>query len=181
MAPMMLGRAEIHERQTVVQCVVESGIMTKIEQKLERMGLELPHVPMDMKYWARCKRVGNLIFMGTTGPWPITNKTVEGKKRGAIGRELTVEEGRFACKMCALSMLAALKNELGDLDKIDQIVKVEVYVNSIGGESDPYLKVADAACELFIDLFGENGRATRTITPNFCDGSVELDLIVSVK
>jgi len=149
--------------------------------KLEQMGLKLPKVPMDMKNWARCKRAGNLIFMGTTGPWPITNKTVEGKKRGAIGRELTVEEGRFTCKMCALSMLAALKNELGDLDKIDQIVKIEVYINSIGGESGPYIKVADAASDFFIELFGENGRATRTITPNFSDVSIELDMIVSVK
>jgi len=154
--------------------------MAKIEEKLAKMKLTLPVVPMDMKYWARCKRVGNLIFMGTTGPWPIFNETVKGKMTGAIGRELTVEEGRFTCKMTALSMLAALKNELGDLDKIDKIVKLEVYINGIGGDSTPYEQVADAASELFIELFGENGRATRTITPSPSDVAVELDMVVSV-
>jgi hypothetical protein len=155
--------------------------MTKIEKRLAERKLTLPNVPMDMKYWARCKRVGNLIFMGTTGPWPIMNETVKGKMTGAIGRELTVEEGRFVCKMSALSMLAALKTELGDLDKIDQIVKLEVYINGAGGESTPYEQVADAASELFIELFGENGRATRSITPNPSDMAVELDMVVSIK
>lgn len=157
--------------------------MVKIERKIKEMGLELPELPMDMKYWTRCKRAENFIFMGTTGPWPIMNKTVEGKWRGAVGRELTFEEGKFVCKMCALSMLAALKNELGDLDKIDKIVKLVVYIFGIGGDAEKYVKVADAASELFIELFGENGRATRTIAP--CNGisdiSVELDMVVYVK
>lgn len=155
--------------------------MVKIEQKLKQMGLELPEVPMDMKNWARCKRAGNFIFMGTTGPWPMINKTVKGKFRGTIGRELTVEEGKLVCKMSALSMLAALKNELGDLDKIDKIVKLEVYLNYVGGDSGPMVQVADAASELFIELFGENGRATRTATPNPANCAVELDMVVYVK
>jgi len=157
--------------------------MVKIERKLKEMGLELPEVPMDMKNWARCKRAGNFIFMGTTGPWPLYNRGESEKQRGAIGREITVEDGREICQMCALSMLAALKNELGDLDKIDKIVKLEVYINGIGGSGEPYVKVADAASELFIELFGENGRATRTITPinKVANEAVELDMVVYVK
>ena len=91
---------------------------------------------------------------------------------GFVGREVTVEQGRELVKMCALSMLSALKNELGDLDKIDKIVKLEVYI-----------EVADAASELFIELFGEDGRATRTVTPqnDISPIAVELDLVVYVK
>jgi len=155
--------------------------MVKIERKLKEMGLELPKVPMDMWNWARCKRAGNFIFMGTTGPWPLINRGESEKMKGAIGREITVEEGEEICKMCALSMLAALKNELGDLDKIDKIVKLEVYINGPVGDSEPYVKIADAASELFIKLFGENGRATRTITPNISNIAVELDMVVYVK
>jgi enamine deaminase RidA (YjgF/YER057c/UK114 family) len=155
--------------------------MTKIEAKLKQMGYELPKVPMDMKYWARCKRAGNLIFMGTTGPWPIVNKTVKGKLQGVIGKDVTVEEAKFTCKMSVLSILAALKNELGDLDKIDKIVKLEIYLNGPSGDADPYVAIADAASELFIELFGENGRATRTVTPNITNIVAELDMVVSVK
>jgi hypothetical protein len=155
--------------------------MVVIEKKLEEMGLELPEVPMDMWNWARCKRAGNFIFMGTTGAWPLYHRgenTV-----GAIGREITVEKGREICKMCALSMLAALKNELGDLDKIDKIVKLEIYINGIGGNAKPYIQVADAASELFIELFGEDGRATRSVTPQNGVGNeaIELDMVVYVK
>jgi hypothetical protein len=157
--------------------------MVEIEKKLKEMNLELPEVPMDMWNWARCKRAGNFIFMGTTGPWPLINRGEREKMIGAIGREITVEEGKEICKMCALSMLAALKNELGDLDKIDKIVRLEVYINGIGGEAKPYIEVADAASKLFIDLFGEDGRATRTVTGQ--DGinnvAVELDMVVYVK
>jgi hypothetical protein len=155
--------------------------MTKIEAKLKQMGYELPKVPMDMKYWARCKRAGNLIFMGTTGPWPILNKTAKGKLKGVIGKDVTVEEAKVTCRLSALSMLAALKNELGDLDKIDSIVKLEVYLNGPSGEADPYVAIADVASELFIALFGENGRATRSVTPNLTNIVAELDMVVSVK
>ena len=113
--------------------------MTKIEAKLKQMGYELPKVPMDMKYWAQCKRAGNLIFMGTTGPWPIINKTAKGKLQGVIGKDVTVEEAKFTCKMAVLSILSALKNELGDLDKIDQIVRLEIYLNGPTGDGDPYV------------------------------------------
>lgn len=102
---------------------------------------------------------------------------------GFVGREVTVEQGRELVKMCALSMLSALKNELGDLDKIDKIVKLEVYMCGIGGDQHPYIEVADAASELFIELFGEDGRATRTVTPqnDISPIAVELDLVVYVK
>jgi len=162
---------------------MKSSKMVEIEKKIKEMGLELPEVPMDMPNWARCKRAGNFIFMGTTGPWPLINSGESEKMIGHIGREITWEGGKEIVKMCALSMLAALKNELGDLDKIDNIVKIEVYITGIGGDAKKYAEVADAASELFIELFGENGRSTRTITPSngISNIAAELDMIVYVK
>ncbi len=156
--------------------------MVNVEKKLSEMNLELPEVPMDMKNWARCMSAGKFIFMGNTGPWPLINRGEEAKMLGKIGREFTIEQGQEICVMCALSMLAALKNELGDLDRIDKIVKLEVYINGIGGLL-PYSKVADAASELFIELYGENGRATRSITPinGVAETAVEIDLVVYLK
>ena len=165
--------------------------MVKVEKKLAEMGLELPKVPMDMETWARCKRAGNFIFMGTTAAWTYINKGEHEKLKGAIGRERTVEEAKDIAKDCALSMLSALKNELGDLDKVDAIVKLEVYLYGVGQYDIPdpnnpypgYGPVADAASELFIKLYGEKGRATRTMTPfnGITDITCELDLVVYVK
>jgi enamine deaminase RidA (YjgF/YER057c/UK114 family) len=155
--------------------------MTEIERKLKQLGYDLPKVPMDMKFWARCSRVGKLVFMGTTGPWPILNKTVDGKLRGVIGKDVTVEEAKHTCRLAALSILSGLKNEFGDLDKIDRIVKLEVYLSGMGGSPDPYVEVADAASELFIQLYGDNGRATRTMTPNISDYIAEIDIVASLK
>ena len=157
--------------------------MVEIEKKLEELGLKLPEVPMDMKNWSRCKRAGNFIFMGTTGPWPLINSGEDEKMLGKVGREISWDYAKELCKMCALTVLSALKNELGDLDKIDKIVKLEVYINGIGGDTHKYVKVADAASELFIELFGENGRATRTITPmnGITNIGLELDMVIYVK
>jgi hypothetical protein len=166
--------------------------MVEIEKKLAEMGLELPKVPMDMRNWVRCKRAGNLVFIGTTGPWPLINRGESDSAKGAIGREITLEKGKEISKMCALSILGALKTELGDLDKIDNIVKVEVNVGiatksdehigwragSFGGEA---VEIANTACDLFVDLFGERGKGTRSIIPALENVPVELDVIVSIK
>ena len=156
--------------------------MVNVENKLKEMGLELPKVPMDMKNWARCKRAGNLVFIGNTGPWPLINQGKTQMMKGVIGKERTLDEGREIAKLSALSVLAALKNELGDLDRVDTIVKLDVYINGMGG-SMPYSQVADAASELFIALYGENGRATRSIVPmnGVTETAAEVELIVSVK
>ena len=157
--------------------------MVEIEKKLEELGLELPEVPMDMKNWSRCNRAGNFIFMGTTAAWPLINSGEKEKLLGKVGREISWDYAKEQCKMCALTMLSALKNELDDLDKIDKIVKLEVYINGIGGDANKYVDVADAASELFIELFGENGRATRTITPmnGITNIGIELDMVIYIK
>jgi len=121
--------------------------------------------------------------MGTSGPWPLINRNEREKMVGKVGREISWDYAKELCKMCALTMLSALKNELGDLDKIDKIVKLVVCINGIGGKGHKYVDVADAASELFIELFGENGRATRTIAPmnGIADIGLELEMIVYVK
>lgn len=155
--------------------------MKEIEKKLADMNLVIPVVPIDTEHWRRSNRAGDLIFVGTTGPWPMINKTVEGKWKGVIGRDITVEEGKLIARMSALSVLAVLKNELGDLDRIEKIVMIGVHMHAQGEEFYPFLEVADAACDLFIQLFGENGRATRTIMSSTDRSSVQIEAIVQIK
>jgi hypothetical protein len=157
--------------------------MVKVEKKLEQMGLKLPEVSEGSKYWKRVKRAGNFLFIGTTGPWPITTGAEEGKYKGAILRDLTIEEGKFVCKMCVLSVLSAIKNEIGDLDKVDKIVKLEAYVVGIGGDGRPYNEITEDGIQLLLDLYGDDGRPTRSVTPanDICDIAVELDMVVYIK
>jgi hypothetical protein len=155
--------------------------MVKIEKRLTNLGLTLPRVSMDTKYWSRCKRAGNLLFIGTTGPWPIINKSVKGKWTGVIGREVTLEEGKLIARMSALSILAVIRNELGDLDKIEKFLKIDVHMHFEGQEVAPYIEVADAASELFIQVLGDSGRASRTIFSSVDRSSVQIDAVVHVK
>jgi hypothetical protein len=162
--------------------------MVEIERKIKEMGLELPEVSTGNKTWVRCKRAGNFVYTSQTGPWQLLNRNEHHLMRGAIGRERTVEEAKELSKMCALSVLAALKNELGDLDKIDRFVKTEFYIYGIDDDNIPYPDIAASASELFVELYGENGRAAKTMNPwNGIGGTlgkfatIELAVIVYIK
>ena len=162
--------------------------MVEIERKIKEMGLELPEVSKGNKTWARCKRAGNFVYTSQTGPWQLINRNKHHLMRGAIGRERTVEEAKELSKMCALSILAALKNELGDLDKIDRFVKTDFYIYGIDEDDIPYPDIAASASKLFIELYGENGRAAKSVTPwngiggtSGQFGTIELGVIVYIK
>ena len=76
---------------------------------------------------------------------------------GKLGKDVTTEEGYAAAQRCALALIATLKNELGDLDRVEKVVKVLGFVNS---EPDFYdqLKVANGASDLFVEVFGDRGK-----------------------
>ena len=79
---------------------------------------------------------------------------------GHVGDEVTLEQARAAARRCALQALAALKAELGSLDRLKRIVNVAVYVSSAPGfTSQP--QVANGASDLFVEVLGEAGRHSR--------------------
>ena len=80
--------------------------------------------------------------------------------KGRLGRDLQVEEGRDAAELCALNALAALKEFLGDLDKIKRVVKLVGHVASAMDFSDQ-AKVVNGASELMVSAFGESGKHAR--------------------
>lgn len=81
--------------------------------------------------------------------------------RGKVGGDLTLEEGRAAARMTALSILATLQSELGDLDRIQRIVKVFGMVNVASG-FDQTPAVIDGCSDLLVEVFGDAGRHTRS-------------------
>jgi enamine deaminase RidA (YjgF/YER057c/UK114 family) len=81
--------------------------------------------------------------------------------RGKVGADLTVAEGQRAARMTALSILATLNAELGDLDRIQRVVKVFGMVNVAPG-FDQMPAVIDGCSDLLVEVFGDAGRHTRS-------------------
>jgi enamine deaminase RidA (YjgF/YER057c/UK114 family) len=150
----------------------------RIEQELARMGFALP-TPKPLAAYVPAVRTGNLVFTAGQGP------TVDGQPRftGKLGRELTEEQGYQAAQLCVVNCLACLKSVIGDLDRVEQVVKLLGFVASVDGFTrQPW--VVNGASELLIKLFGDRGRHARSaIGTNQLplDIPVEIELVVRVR
>jgi enamine deaminase RidA (YjgF/YER057c/UK114 family) len=127
-----------------------------IKERLAELGIELPAVSPPVASYVGCVVVGDMVHVGGHGP-------VAGSEivRGKVGADLTVDEGKRAARMTGLSILATLQAELGDLDRILRLVKVFGMVNTAPG-FDQMPAVIDGCSDLFLEVFGEAGRHTRS-------------------
>jgi len=149
------------------------------EQRLKEIGITLPEVPKPAAAYIPAKKVGNLVFCSGQGP------SVEGKltHTGKVGAEKTVEEGYEAAKICALNCLAAVKDLVGSLDEIEEIIQVRGFVNS-APDFGKQPEVINGASELLEKIFGEKGKharcalGTSSLPRNIL---VELEMIVKVR
>ena len=91
----------------------------------------------------------------------VLDPLVSGPETVDLGRELSIEEGYRAARICGLSVLATLRDALGSLDKIKRIVAVTGYVSATDDFKD-HPKVLNGASDLFVEIFGEQGRQART-------------------
>ena len=131
----------------------------EIETRLAAMGLTLPE-PRQFPSANRrgCVRVGAVMFVSGHGPHHPGMDIV---RRGKLGAELTVEQGYEVARACGLSMLATLRAELGDLDRVAGILKVVGFINS-APTFEGQAQVLDGASDLFVELFGDAGRHSRS-------------------
>lgn len=155
--------------------------MPKIEQRLKELGHALPPTPKPVAAYVPAKQVGKTIF--TAGQLPIADGQLlaTGKVGGDGG--LSVEEGARLTAVCLLNALAAVKSVAGDLDRVRQVVRLVVYVNSEGDFGDQPV-VANGASELLRDLFGEAGEHARSAVGASAlprNAPVELELTVEVE
>ena len=150
-----------------------------IEEKIKELGFELPEAPKPLAVYTPALQVGDMVY--TSGQVPIEKGEL--KYSGKIGFDLTVEEGQKAAEICALNGLSAIKGVINDLDKIEKILKVTVFVNSADGFTDQP-KVANGASELLGNIFGDAGRHVRSavgVNELPIDSAVEIEMIVKVK
>jgi len=131
----------------------------EIEKKLSEMGLALPE-PFSYPSPNRtgCVQVGNLLFVSGHPPVGVPGVKSEGK----VGVELTEEEGKLAARACALNMLSSVRQQLGTLDRVQRIVKINGMVNTAEGFIRQFA-VIDGASDLFLALWGpEYGQHARS-------------------
>jgi enamine deaminase RidA (YjgF/YER057c/UK114 family) len=125
------------------------------ETKLKELGYSLPQLPAPGGNYLSAKIAGNLVFLAG-----VISSDESGVLTGIVGPEKTIEEGYAAAQRCALTQLAVLKQTLGSLDRVKQVVSVNGYVNTVGGFGDSP-KVINGASDLLVEVFGESGRHVR--------------------
>ena len=163
--------------------------MSRIADRLAELGLELPEPfrgpPGVAVRFARVRLHGGLAYLSGHGPFdgerPLAKGRV-GKSTWRAGTLLTVEQARWAARATALSMLASLKHELGDLDRVSGWLKVLGFVNC-GPEFNQTVPVIDGFTELITELWGAEGVHARSavgVAELPFDIPVEVEAIVAV-
>jgi enamine deaminase RidA (YjgF/YER057c/UK114 family) len=149
----------------------------RIEQELERMGLPLPEVAVSVGSFIPAVQTGNLVFVsGNTGARLYDF-------RGKLGQDVTIEQGYEAAKCAMLGCLAAAHAILGDLDRIERVVKLLGFVN-VGPGFIETPSVVNGASDLLIALYGENGKHARSaigVAALPGNAPVEVEMIVQVR
>ena len=152
--------------------------MSRIEQRMSELGLELAEPTRPVANYLPAVRVGQMVYVSGHGPTPDpTNEFV-----GKVGTDIDVETAYRAAGVTILACLSTLRAEIGDLDKVEQVVKLLGMVNSAPGfNKQP--QVINGASDRLVDIFGDKGRHARSAVgmaelPG--DIAVEIELIVKV-
>jgi enamine deaminase RidA (YjgF/YER057c/UK114 family) len=139
----------------------------------------LPALAKPVANYVPYRIAGNVLYLSGQGPRDEKGNHLSGK----LGAEISIEEGYRRARLVGLGLLAATRDALGSLDRVDYIVKLLGMVNATPDFNDPP-KVINGCSDLFVDVFGEAGRHARSAVghvtlPNQI--SVEIEAIVAIK
>lgn len=130
----------------------------RVEARIREMGIELPQPGAPVANYVPFVRCGRLLFIAGQLP----RSSGELRFVGKLGREIGIEDGRNAARLCALNVVGHLRGALGgDLDRVKRCVRVGGFVNSTP-EFEDHPKVLDGASDLLVQIFGDAGRHART-------------------
>jgi len=146
-----------------------------IEEKIKALKITLPNPPTPAGSYIPAVKTGNLLFI--SGQIPME----EGKVlfTGKVSDD-NLETAQKSAKMCAINLLAQMKRELGDLDKVTRIVRLSGFVNS-DPEFYQHPKVINAASDLFFEIFGDKGKHSRIAMGVAClplNSMTEIDAVI---
>ena len=151
----------------------------KIDARLAELGIALPEAAAPVANYVAYVVSGNVVHVA--GQLPVENGEL--KYAGAVGGEVSVEDGAAAARLCALNVIAQVKAACGgDLDRVARVLKLNGFVNAPAGFTDQP-KVVNGASDLMVDVFGEAGRHARSAIGMGSlpfDASVEIDAMVEI-
>jgi enamine deaminase RidA (YjgF/YER057c/UK114 family) len=149
------------------------------ETRLKELGIVLPSLGTPVANYLPYRLAGNILYLAGQGPRDESGKQLTGK----LGKDISIEEGYRRARLVGLGLLAAMRDALGSLDRVDYIVKLLGMVNAVPDFNDSP-KVINGCSDLFVEVFGDAGRHARSavghvMLPNQI--SVEIEAIVAVK
>lgn len=149
------------------------------EARLKELGIVLPNVPAPVANYLPYRVAGNLLFLAGQGPRDASGNLLSGK----VGADVSVDEAYKRARIIGLQLLSAARIALGSLDRVDTVVKMLCMVNAVP-EFKEHPKVANGMSDLFVEVFGDNGKHARSaVGMGSLPGqiSVEIEGIFSIK
>ena len=138
--------------------VVPNPPENSAEARLKALKIELPQPPTPFGAYVEAVQTGSLLFL--SGTLPVENR--KPAFLGMIGKDLTLDQGRQAARLACLNGLAAAREHLGSLDRVTKVVRLGVSLVTTADFKD-HPKVADAASELLVEVFGKDKTSTRMV------------------
>jgi enamine deaminase RidA (YjgF/YER057c/UK114 family) len=158
--------------------IKEDQDLMEVEAMLSELGLTLPEPPQPVGAYLPAQQAGELLFLSGTTCYKDGHLLYTGR----LGAELTVEEGYLAARQTALNLLSVIKAALGDLDRVERVIKLNGYVNS-APDFDRQPAVINGASDLLEKIYGPQGKHARTsIGVSDLPGHipVEIEMVVQV-
>jgi enamine deaminase RidA (YjgF/YER057c/UK114 family) len=151
-----------------------------IERKLANMGLTLPTPAIPVANYVPFVRNGNMLVVSGQLCFDTEGKLVA---KGQLGGSVSVENGQKAARACALNLLAQVKTAIGDLDKVQRVIRLGGFINSATGFTEGP-KVMNGASDLVVEIFGEKGRHARStigVSALPADAAVEVEGLFEIE
>ena len=148
------------------------------EDKIKNLGIDLTNPAAPVANYVPAVSTGNLVYLSGKGPTQSDGTMMSGK----VGSDLDTDQGYEAARLVGIQLLAALREHLGDLNRVSQVVKVLGMVNS-SPDFEDHPKVINGCSDLLVSVFGENGKHARSaVGMGSLPGQipVEIELIVEV-
>lgn len=146
--------------------------MIKLQERIAELNLQLPPAPPLGGIYKPVIIVDKMLYLSGQGPVRNDRSLITGK----LGKDLTLEEGQAAARQVGLTMLATIKDQIGDLNKIKRIVKTLGMVNSTQDFHDQP-KVINGFSGLFVELLGEDfGKGARSAVGMILPGNIAVEV-----
>ena len=129
----------------------------RIDERLEKLGIRLPPASSPAANYTNCVQTGNLLFVSGKGPLPQGGAPPKGR----LGREFSAKDGYEFARLTALDILAAVKLELGSLDRVRRVVKLQGFLNATP-DFEEHPQVLNGASDLMVEVFAERGVHARS-------------------